>query len=87
MARRKTLDKYPQEYHSLFQMGGRRKVVVACDSNKAAQNLRNDLYSFRAVLYQHGSASEIQFAQNVRLIIEDRNLIAEPIREIKDGLE
>lgn len=80
MARKKTLDRYPPEFYSIFKMGNERELVIACDSAKAAHNLRNDLYSFRSVLEKYGTEEAVQTAKNVRLSVTENKLTVEPIR-------
>lgn len=81
MARLKKLDQYPPEYSILFFEANRKSIVVACDSANQAENLRNDLYAFRKVLYANPYQEELSMkAQNVRLVISGSTLTAEPIR-------
>lgn len=80
MARQKELSKYPAEYYSIFRMANEREVIIACDSEKQAHNLRNDLYAFRSALYKHGTERDQRLAQNVRMFIQGDHLVAEAIR-------
>lgn len=84
MAKRKPLDKYPKEYFLLMERAAKERIKVACDNETAAQTLRNDLYTFRRVLYQSEQYQITSaLAQNVRMCIDDNIFIAEPIRALK----
>lgn len=87
MARPKPLDNYPPEYFSLLRQGQHREVVIACDSSRAAQNLRNELYTFRSVVRKHGSDKQASEAGNLRFKVTDNILTVEPIRRNENGTE
>lgn len=82
MARRKLLSAYPREYPSLIREANKRTLTIPHETRAQAEATRNDLYTYRSVLYQEQDAdfAELQhLAQNVRFSIEDTTLIAEPI--------
>lgn len=85
MARRKELRKYSQEYLHLFEVANEKTVTIACDSKHQAENLRNELYTCRSVIYDEGSDGLARAAQNVRFFIRlaesGWHLLAEPIRK------
>lgn len=87
MARQKPLDQYPNEYPQLFFEASKKQIVIACDSIHQAENLRNDLYAYRQVLYHNPRQEELSMkAQNVRLSVSGSTLTAEPIRPSKGEL-
>jgi len=55
-------------------------VTLTHETNEQAMNTRNDLYTFRSVLY-HSKDHEVlaKKAQNVRLIVKGSTLTLEPI--------
>ena len=87
MARRKPLDRYSQEYLKLFSVAATKRVTIACDSPQQAENMRNELYTCRKVIYEEGDEALAASAQNVRFFINTdiygTKLIAEPIRQQK----
>lgn len=83
MARRKTLSTYPQEYFNIFRMADRQEINIRHNTPAQAEATRNELYTFRKVLYEEGGAmlEELKTAaQNVRLSITESTLTCEPIR-------
>ena len=87
MARQKELSKYPTEYGLLFATASKEQVTIPCESKQQADNLRNDLYSYRQVLYADTNSTSLAAqAQNVRMFVRFTDnqwqLIAEPIRVI-----
>lgn len=88
MARKKSLDSYPKEYFELFRMANEKGVFITHDSNAQAEATRNELYTFRQVLYDEGNTEAqavlADAAQNVRLSVRGSQLICEPIRIKKE---
>lgn len=83
MARKKPLSSYPKEYFELFRMANTRKITITHETNSQAEATRNDLYTFRQVLYSEATgaiAVIADAAQNVRLSVREKVLFAEPIR-------
>lgn len=84
MARKKSLDSYPKEYFELFRMANEKQVTITHESNAQAEATRNELYTFRQVLYDEGNTEALaalaDAAQNVRLSVREAVLTCEPIR-------
>lgn len=86
MARRKPLDKYPKEYFELFRHASERTITVVHETIAQAEATRNELYTFRSVLYHsHDQQDLARLAQNVRLSITGSTLTAEPILQLNIG--
>lgn len=90
MARKKALDSYPKEYFELFRMADKKTITITHESLAQAEATRNELYTFRRVLYeQDGQVTEAtaalaDAAQNVRLSVQGVTLTCEPIRIKKE---
>ena len=88
MARKKSLDSYPKEYFELFRMANEKEIMITHDSHAQAEATRNELYTFRQVLYDEGDTEAqavlADAAQNVRLSVRGSQLICEPIRIKKE---
>ena len=87
MARRKALQNYPKEYFEIFRHADRKAINIRHETKAQAEATRNDLYTFRQVLYDEGEAvHEIlkTAAQNVRLAVHEATRTCEPIRERKE---
>lgn len=83
MARKKQLSSYPKEFFELFRMANEKLITITHESNAQAEATRNELYTFRQVLYADtkGALAVIaDAAQNVRLSVRDAVLTCEPIR-------
>lgn len=83
MARPKDLSSYPKEYHELFRMANYKSISITHENTAQAEATRNELYTFRKVLYSEGYgalAVLADAAQNVRLSIRNAVLTCEPIR-------
>lgn len=91
MARRKKLSNYSQEYLKLFTVANTRPVTVPCDNQRAAENLRRELYHCRAAIYAEGKEELVRAAQNVRFFVKPNTtsstamLVAEPIWTPKES--
>lgn len=87
MARRKPLNTYPREYFNIFRIGDRQAINIVHETKEQAMATRNELYTFRQVLYDEGDGhlEELKSAaQNVRLSVTEATLTVEPIRRKKD---
>lgn len=88
MARKKALDSYPKEYSELFRMANEKTITITHESLAQAEATRNELYTFRQVLYTEGdteaTAALADAAQNVRLSVQGVTLTCEPIRIKKE---
>ena len=90
MATRKSLTGYPKEYFELFRMASTKEIQVKHETKEQAESTRNDLYTFRQVLYSDPTgalAVTADAAQNVRLSVRDSTLTCEPIRIKKEKKE
>ena len=84
MARRKNLTSYPEEYFKLFEHAASTEITITLESFKQARSLRNELYTFRSVLYETPGAYYTELknaALNVRISLQDSKIILEPIKE------
>jgi len=64
-------------------MANHKQIIITHDSPAQAEATRNELYTFRQVLYDDGSGATAVLAdaaQNVRLSVRGSQLICEPIR-------
>jgi len=87
MARRKNILIYPKEYFSLFQQASRQEISIQHKTRASAEATRNELYTFRQVLYAAPGVyyqKVARAAQNVRFTIEATTLTAQPIRNLED---
>lgn len=88
MARKKSLDSYPEEFFNIFRMANRQTIRVTHETQAQAEATRNELYTFRQVLYDEGDTVALAVladaAQNVRLSVQGAQLICEPIRTKKE---
>lgn len=83
MSRKKNISSYPKEYFELFRMANEKTITVTHETPAQAEATRNDLYTFRQVLYADakGALAVIaDAAQNVRLSVRGSQLTCEPIR-------
>jgi len=64
-------------------MANHKQIIITHDSPAQAEATRNELYTFRQVLYDDGSGATAVLAdaaQNVRLSVRGVVLTCEPIR-------
>ena len=83
MARKKDIASYPKEYFELFRMANEKTITVKHETPAQAEATRNELYTFRQVLYDDAKgalAVVADAAQNVRLSVRGETLTWEPIR-------
>ena len=83
MSRKKPLPSYPKEYFELFRMANEKTITITHETSAQAEATRNELYTFRQVLYADakGALAVIaDAAQNVRLSVRNEVLTCEPIR-------
>lgn len=86
MARKKPIDSYPTEFFALFRDASERSITIQHESLAQAEATRNELYTFRSVLYHSPDHEDLAVkAQNVRLSITGPTLTAEPIRGPNNG--
>lgn len=67
MASQKKLDRYADEYFLLFERAIGKSVVIPCENERQADNLRNDLYAFRRAL-EHGQHPLFEQARKLTLV-------------------
>ena len=86
MARKRPIDRYHQGYSDLMTRASYETVTVPFETPAQARSFRNEIYAFRSVLYSLTGDDAVEYedvaqaAQNVRFLVQGKNLIAEPIR-------
>lgn len=85
MARPKPFHRYPPTYRELVASASEAPVRIECKSERRARSMRNELYTYRSVLFRHAdrqpTAENLQLAilaDWIQFRIEGTELIAEP---------
>lgn len=69
----KTLDKYPAEFFSAWELAKKNKLALSFPTRSLATSLRQRLYAFRKLLAQQQGPVEGAKLYNVDLLIEEQN--------------
>ncbi len=83
MPRKRPLNHYPSVYQEIFLSAAKKLVVIPCKSNKAARNLRNQLYTYRYVVrttdpLMHPHPDLAEAAEGCKLTIDGKELHCSP---------
>ena len=69
----KTLDKYPAEFFSAWELAKKNKLALSFPTRSLATSLRQRLYAFRKLLAAQQGPAEGAKLYNVDLLIEQQN--------------